>query len=155
MTAPPAQRQRLRESVAAVAPSVQQQPSGAAAAAGPVGGVSCGVDGAAANVNFYFPNRAKPSPVPSGTSGARLRANVPPSDSPALKGGASLSSLPVSVAEDPSQRFYWDSYDLNNEEGVTPLPKLSEVPAAAEGDSFVSTSTGSNGRPICSAASNP
>ena len=80
--------------------------------------------------NYYYPNKANNS------KGAGLKVTLPPeqgqqsglSGQSGLSAAAkrnSLNSLPTSVAED-SQRFYWDSYDLNND------PEGANVTAAAE-----------------------
>jgi len=50
-----------------------------------------------------------------------LKVNLPtlPTDSPGLKGAASLNSLPASNADD-TPKYFWDSFDLNNGEEAHP-----------------------------------
>ena len=136
--------QNIQKPMAAVAPSI----------CNPIPETSeppevCGAAGGAPDRNlmesYFYPNKSKPDH----RHPCRLRVNLPPSESPALKGAASLSSLQTSVAEDASQRYYWDSFDLNNDAVVgagaaasaAPLPKLSEgPPAGLDGKSFATGS---------------
>ena len=83
------------------------------------------------NMMDFYPNRGKisnieqarsPLPMsnsPRPTSFKPLKVNLPtvPTDSPGLKGATSLSSLPASNAED-TPKYFWDSFDLNNADGV-------------------------------------
>ena len=103
--------QNIQKPMAAVAPSV----------CSPIvnnSNISNNADGACAvpdrNLmeNYYYPNKSNNS------KGAGLKVTLPPEQQPNLSSAAkrnSLNSLPTSVAED-SQRFYWDSYDLNNDQ---------------------------------------
>ena len=103
--------------------------------------------------NYFFPNkpggkRSPPRPT-SFRPPSRLRAAIPPSvtDSPGLKGATSLSSLPTSNIED-TQKYYWDSFDLNGTEEPEQHPRLiPEVNAGAEivdNSSFVSSESNEN-----------
>ncbi len=92
------------------------------------------------------------STQPRPTSFKPMKVNMPPTDSPCLKGATSLSSLPTSNAED-TPKYFWDSFDLNNGEGEDnggqERPKMTSEVAANPSDnaSFVSASdAGSNER---------
>ena len=79
------------------------------------------------NLMEYYPSKTKlnidtrsPGLMNNGqrpNSFKPLKVNLPtlPTDSPGLKGAASLNSLPASNAED-TPKYFWDSFDLNNGE---------------------------------------
>jgi hypothetical protein len=103
--------------------------------------------------SYFFPTkpggkRSPPRPT-SFRPPSRVRPNVPASatDSPGLKGATSLSSLPTSNIED-TQKYYWDSFDLNGTEEPQQLPGLMpEVNAGTEvvdNSSFVSSESNEN-----------
>jgi hypothetical protein len=103
--------------------------------------------------SYFYPNKPggkRSPPRPSSfrpSSHMRVQLPVSVTDSPGLKGATSLSSLPTSNTED-TQKYYWDSFDLNGGEEPEPHPRLiPEVSAAAEGvdsNSFVSSESNEN-----------
>ena len=103
--------------------------------------------------SYFYPNkpggkRSPPRPT-SFRPPSRLRVNLPASatDSPGLKGATSLSSLPTSNTED-TQKYYWDSFDLNGTEEQEQHPRLiPEVnigPEVIDNSSFVSSESNEN-----------
>lgn len=122
--------QNIQKPTAAVAPSIHPE-------------LVRGATGVDRNLmdNYFHKSKTDMRHPPSG----KLRVHLPvESPSPAVKGAASLSSLPTSMADDTaSQRYYWDSFDLNNEHH-TPLPKLSEVPGRVEQSESCGSSSTSN-----------
>ena len=103
--------------------------------------------------SYFYPNkpggkRSPPRPT-SFRPPSRLRVNLPASatDSPGLKGATSLSSLPTSNTED-TQKYYWDSFDLNGSEEPESHPRLiPEVnlgPEIVDNSSFVSSESNEN-----------
>jgi hypothetical protein len=104
--------------------------------------------------NYFHPiknNGKRPSPQrpTSFRPSSRLRLNLPASatDSPGLKGATSLSSLPISNTED-TQKYYWDSFDLNGteEQGQHPrlLPEINAIPETIDNSSFISSESNEN-----------
>ncbi len=160
--------QNIQKPMAAVAPSVCTNPVEQQSTAA--------VDGACANSvtvgagvatdrnlmdNYFYPQ--KPKTEAAGGAFRRLRVNLPPTESPGLKGAAatSLNSLPTSVAEDSCQRYYWDSFDLNNQQANSSsnsnashqpllLPKLVEdsLPATNDGSATHTSTLPPPGRPV-------
>merc|ERR1719323_240741 len=126
------------------------------------------------NMMDFYPNKGKisnieharsPLPMsnsPRPTSFKPLKVNLPtlPTDSPGLKGAASLNSLPASNADD-TPKYFWDSFDLNNgEEAPDQANKnmTSEVDAnRTDNASFVSgeSSAGDRARLLPTASIDP
>ena len=85
--------------------------------------------------NYYYPNKANNS------KGAGLKVTLPPEQQQQHQAAAkrnSLNSLPTSVAED-SQRFYWDSYDLNNDQTEESGGAAANATVAAAADDTVAS----------------
>ena len=104
--------------------------------------------------SYFFPTkpggkRSPPRPT-SFRPPSRVRANVPASatDSPGLKGATSLSSLPTSNIED-TQKYYWDSFDLNGteepeEQHPSLIPEVNAGTEIVDNSSFVSSESNEN-----------
>ena len=73
-----------------------------------------------------------------------LKVNLPtlPTDSPGLKGAASLNSLPASNADD-TPKYFWDSFDLNNGEEADHPDDLHEKHMTSEVDAIRTTDNAS------------
>jgi hypothetical protein len=104
--------------------------------------------------NYFHPlklngKRASPQRPTSFRPPSRLKVNLPASatDSPGLKGATSLSSLPTSNTED-TQKYYWDSFDLNGteeqEQHPRLLPEVVAIPETIDNSSFVSSESNEN-----------
>ena len=133
--------QNIKKPMAAVAPSVSNASQAAA-----------GHDNSDRNLmgNYFHPDKNKIDSHFNNHN--KLRVNLPPTaDSPALKGATSLSSLQTSGAEDTSQRYFWDSFDLNDGAagghpttalaGASVMPRLSMVPENPKSGTETNTST--------------
>ena len=157
--------QNIQKPMAAVAPSVCSPPvhnnqnnvgnsNGSNNADG-----ACAVPDRNLMENYYYPNKSNNS------KGAVLKVTLPPEQQqqpglPSLSSAAkrnSLNSLPTSVAED-SQRFYWDSYDLNNDqadeaggagEAANAVTAAADVVAAAAQHQLAPTLKLSGPNPVC------
>jgi len=104
--------------------------------------------------NYFNPvklngKRVSPQRPTSFRPPSRLRVNMPApaTDSPGLKGATSLSSLPTSNTED-TQKYYWDSFDLNGPEEQEQHPRLLQdvtaLPETVDNSSFISSESNEN-----------
>ena len=159
--------QSIQKPMAAVAPSVINVPPN-----DEYGASALHQDPHHRNLMEYYPSKTKlnigtrsPGLMNNGqrpNSFKPLKVNLPtlPTDSPGLKGAASLNSLPASNADD-TPKYFWDSFDLNNgEEAPDQANKnmTSEVDAnRTDNASFVSgeSSAGDRARLLPTASIDP